>query len=504
MNTRFLPFVLLGLSAGAQGCLAVDDLPGVDRDAATEPVHPGDGDTDTRPVDDAGEPRDGTDSSLPAEHDAQMPADAGMPGHDSDVPTPPDPPDSGHDGEVPKPKPPAFSDYVTVLAASSGKVQAGFGPGHYRASSGDFAALGEALPDALRIPAATRVLLCAHEEAEAGADCQEYRNETREVQAFTKLDAPVLEGVAYMEVEPFVIVYEGMNYFDRFKTYGYGEYRSDRQGAAGLGTFPGSTEYVNEYPSSMFVPPGMRVRVCSDVGSATDHGFRRCLTYTDPVEDLWEIIGVSYLWVEPAVTAFAGPYGQGAHLTLAPGKYQANEGAFGPLGGDAQVGSLFVPPSLKATACSDDSGTGTCETHERTQLSFAQPLAGEISHLNVADVTEEAFVSVTIQPGTGAGAISSFPHGIGCPEGTGCFAAFQAYSVVQLRAEFDEHTSVRWEGCLRQTAKTCEVYAQASATVKVRFDSAQTCVTACEAECPRAWKAAWESCATECRQCLDF
>jgi hypothetical protein len=119
-------------------------------------------------------------------------------------------------------------------------------------------------------------------------------------------------------------------------------------------------------------------------------------------------------------------------------------------------------------------------------------------------VKPDQVLALTILPGEGTGTVTSFPHGFVCQSGQ-CFAPFQAYTLVQLRAELGVLTSASWQGCLRQTATRCEVYANAMPSVKVRFDRVKdSCVTECEALCERSRQPAYESCAFECRQCLDF
>jgi hypothetical protein len=522
-SARTLGLALV-LSAAA-GCNDVYDLPGVEhmRDESSAPDASPD---DDKPSEEGHDERE-LDAATDVPDAAPVPPPEPEPESDGEVP-PVSQGDGGPDGGVdagndagngkrpeadagedaaPPTALPSYGPFVTMLSSADQAVQQGFGPGKYRAADGDLDSFGSVMAAHVYVPPATRVRLCTTDDGGNGVGCKEYRNDTGLAALAKAIDDSLLGGIAYMEVEPFAILYQGANFTSQARSFGYGEYRANVLAPAtgALGNFADGTP-VNDRAMSVFVPPGVRVRACSVEGGLNQHGGERCLTYREPHGDLFEIIGLSYIQVEPVVSVFAEAYGNGVSESFGPGDFLAREGGLARLGNETG-GTLFVPAELTARLCSGDfheSGSGDCATYRRSQLTLPAKLEHKVSYVSVTPLQSPRMLSLTVVPGTAEGVVTSNPHGLVC-QGSPCQAMFHSHTLVQLTAKASPLGLPTWEGCHRQSSTQCEVFALDAASVSVRFDKApEACVAECVAECPKTHKKAYEACASECKLCLDF
>jgi hypothetical protein len=303
-----------------------------DEDGQVAPISPGAGDaaTDASMADSS---RD-----MPGDGAAWPEADAGVDAAQEDDPGPPEP--------VTR----VYGPHVTVLKSADQKWTAGFGPGRYRASRGDFAMLGGKVPRIIQVPQAVSVLLCARETDGRGEGCFVYAGALQP--APENISDELAQGVAYMEVEPHVLRYHWNNF----------EATSTRMDA-------GTKVYLAPLEiRSLLVPPGLRIHMCKDA-ARTD-----CTIVDRSVPNIDDAGLGRYVEVLHVVTAFDEPYGDGERKAFGLGTFSAADSALGN-----GFGSLFVPYPLQARVCSVD----VCQDYDRSQLPLPEPLAGKVTELQV-------------------------------------------------------------------------------------------------------------------------
>jgi len=94
-------------------------------------------------------------------------------------------------------------------------------------------------------------------------------------------------------------------------------------------------------------------------------------------------------------------------------------------------------------------------------------LLGSVIHTNVMGESHSANLSVSV---SGLGSVTSDPPGIACP-GT-CFAAFPAFSDVELRAKPDKgQRFLGWEGDCDSPEQHCRLYMDSEKIVQINFSA---------------------------------
>jgi hypothetical protein len=364
-----------------------------------------------------------------------------------------------------------------VIAFNSAGVSQSFGLGRHRASEGAFATVGNDSIVRLRVPPAGRVRYCADEgESGLGTRCQTVANTTIEYGGLYVVPE-TSPGISFLEVEPTALVFNAVDFGGTVQALRYGEHRANAGDLATVG---------NDAIRSIYVPPGMRVRVCAHENGPTGHGLEPCAVYDQPVASVW-LGGISYAEVVPVVTAYHEPDFFGARQSFGAGRHIRRDGGLAPLN-DGSMVSLLVPPGLQARLCTDvtasDTGTGTCRTLSTSDSMLSSDIARRVFFLEVTpNVLGTANLTIQRQLSNATGTVRSVPVGINC--GPQCTAPFHARSDVRLVAVPGANSTVEWVGCDSVSGTSCRVRMMNARTVTARFVAHQ-CVPSCPNTCRRA------------------
>ncbi|WP_437637636.1 hypothetical protein [Sorangium sp. So ce854] len=361
-----------------------------------------------------------------------------------------------------------------MVFADDGRSQE-LGIGRHRASQGHLGGVGNDSIARVRLPPASRLRYCVNEGAAGtGVTCATIENPTVEYGEAHPVPAAYRNAISFVEIEPLVLLFSQQDYRGSASAFGYGEHRANTGGFATVG---------NDQTRSIYVPPGARVRVCTDEGGTSGHGFGTCRFYDEPTPT-GVLAGISYAEVVPVVTAFTARDLYGARASFGAGRWA---GAALNAIGDNRIVSLVVPQSLTARVCSDagngNTGAGACQSHTRTTFDLGAGLASAVSFLEVTPaLLGTSTLSVARAPGSGAGRVVSTPLNLDCT--SGCSAAFPTRSEVLLLASSPGHNAV-FTGCDSVLGGGCFVTMTGARTVTVNFvrNNTEACHDACVDRC---------------------
>lgn len=381
-----------------------------------------------------------------------------------------------------------------IVSTDDGRSQE-LGIGRHRASLGHLAGVGDNSITRVRLPPASRMRYCADEGAGGtGASCTTFENPTVEYGGAHVVPAGYRNAISFVELEPMVLLFSQQDYRGSVSAFAYGEHRANTGNFAGVG---------NDQARSLYVPPGARVRVCTDEGGTSGHGIGTCRFYDEPTPTSL-LAGVSYAEVVPVVTAFTERDLYGTRVSFGAGRWA---GAALNAIGDNRIVSLVVPQSLTARVCSDagsgSTGAGACQNHTRTTFDLGTGLAGAVSFLEVTPAPlGTSTLSVVRAPGSGAGRVVSTPLNIDCT--SSCSAAFPTRSEVLLLASSAGHDVV-FTGCDSVLGNGCFVAMMGAKTVTVKFvpNNADGCYDSCLDLCQEDGQLTPSQCAQSCNaECM--
>jgi hypothetical protein len=376
---------------------------------------------------------------------------------------------------------PAIADQCMYAAGITGRaaVFAGdamqsLGVGRHLASRGDLSLVGDNRIATLHLGPATRLRYCRNEGSDgSGSTCNTLENLDAMFGPLHRVPDEFASAISFVEVTPLVVLYSGTDYRGNAQGFSLGEFRAINGELAGVG---------NDQTRSIYVAPGTRVRVCSDEGGPAGHGYWSCASYGRSLP-AGVLAGISYLEVQPVVTAFTERNAYGAEAGFGPGRWAG--AALAPLGEDA-IRALVVPEGLVARVCTDAGaslqGAGTCMSFSRTSFDLGVPLAGAVSFLEVSPAPLGTYTLQLNRPqSSGPTRVTSAPLGIDC---TGlCSYGFAVRSEVKLSAAATA-TAPEWTGCDRVSGRDCFVTMTSNRAVSVNFPTRdQGCYRECFDEC---------------------
>jgi hypothetical protein len=379
-----------------------------------------------------------------------------------------------------------------AVFSADGRSQS-LGIGRHFASQGHLGGIGDNSIAVLRLPPASRLTYC-RDEGGTGTNCNTLENLTLEYGDRHAVSGSFVNTISYVEVTPLVLAFSQTEYRGNVQAFGYGEFRANTGDFAVVG---------NDQTRSIYVPPGTKVRVCSDEGGTSGHGYWNCAYYERSAPN-GVLAGVSYAEVQPVVTAFREREMYGYSASFGPGRWAG--GALGSMGDNA-IAALVVPPGLTARVCSDagstNQGAGACTTFARTTFDVGDGLVDAVSFLEVTpDPLGTYRLTVARAAGSRNGRIVSAPLNLDC---TGaCSASFPVRSEVKLTTPgVTSTTQVDWSGCDREVGTTCYVSMMSSKTVTVDFktldgDCYQECLEGCNALGDMLPRQCVQMCRAEC------
>ena len=152
---------------------------------------------------------------------------------------------------------------------------------------------------------------------------------------------PMDDQTSCLIISPGVTLYASQNYGGASQTLGGGTYGSSSFGAVG-----------DNNAESLIAPPGVVVHLC-DTSAQTN-----CYWYTGKWTTLNTLNNIgSYVEVIPGAVVYPAADYSSTPFTFTPGTYVLSSYAIG----QNTISSLIVSPGLKATLCSNSSGTGDCK-----------------------------------------------------------------------------------------------------------------------------------------------
>ncbi|WP_437550785.1 hypothetical protein WME97_07830 [Sorangium sp. So ce367] len=369
------------------------------------------------------------------------------------------------------------------------------GIGRHRASFGHLGGVGDNSITRVRLPPASRMRYCIDEGVSGtGGSCATIENPTIEYGAAHSVPAAYRNAISFVEIEPMVLLFSQQDYRGSVSAFGYGEHRANTGSFSGVG---------NDQTRSIYVPPGARVRVCTDEGGTSGHGVGTCRFYDEPTPTT-VLASTSYAEVVRVVTAFTEKDLYGTRASFGAGRWA---GAALNAIGDNRIVSLVVPPTLTARVCSDagsgNTGAGACQSHTRTTFDLGAGLASAVSFLEVTPPQlGTSTLSVVRAAGSGAGRVVSTPLNLDCT--SSCSAAFPTRSEVMLLASSTGHDVV-FTGCDSVLGNGCFVTMSAAKTVTVNFvrNNSDACYDSCMDLCHEDGRLTPSQCAQSCNaECL--
>ena len=372
------------------------------------------------------------------------------------------------------------SGNYAVAARNSDGVQQFFGPGRHYALSGHLGVVGNDRTTAFRLPPASRLFYCDSEGGPTGsgvAPCHTMYNYDDSWSGWRSVTSSLAGRVSYIELTPVALAYSDTDYRGRMEVLDYGEHRAIAGDFATVG---------NDQTDSLYIPPGVRVRVCNDEGGTTGHGVGDCIAYDQPMPDTTRF-GISYAEVLRVATIFRDASFRGVASSHEPGSWLASDGAFEIIG-DNQAESIIVPHGLTATVCPDLTTTSECTTFTRSQATLGG-LANRVSRFSVSPYyngSTPLTVTLRFQEGR-TGVVTSLPDGYRCTSGS-CTAGFHSRSTVRLEASLSPGTEVDWTGCSRTFGSHCWVDMMSARSVQATFspvdpDDDSSCENLCVHSC---------------------
>ncbi|WP_437877567.1 hypothetical protein [Sorangium sp. So ce513] len=376
-----------------------------------------------------------------------------------------------------------------IVSTDDGRAQE-LGIGRHRASQGHLGGVGDNRIARVRLPPASRMRYCVDEGVSgAGVTCATVENPTIEYGGAHVVPDAFRNAISFVELEPLVLLFSQQDYRGNASAFRYGEHRANTGGFSKVG---------NDQTRSIYVPPGARVRVCTDEGGTSGHGFGTCRFYDEPTPT-GVLAGISYAEVVPVVTAFTAKDLYGARASFGAGRWA---GAALNAIGDNRIVSLVVPQSLTARVCSDagngNTGAGACQSHTRTTFDLGTGLAGAVSFLEVTPaLLGTSTLSVVRASGSGAGRVVSTPLNLDCT--SSCSAAFPTRSEVLLLASSPGHDAV-FTGCDSVLGNGCFVTMTNARTVTVNFvrNNADGCRDSCLDLCQEDGRLLPHQCEQKC------
>lgn len=377
-----------------------------------------------------------------------------------------------------------------IVSTDEGRAQE-LGIGRHRASLGHLDGVGNDSITRVRLPPASRMRYCVDEGADGtGSACTTIDNPTVEYGGAHVVNAVFKNAISFVEIEPLVLLFSQADYRGSVSAFRYGEHRANTGNFSGVG---------NDRARSIYVPPGARVRVCTDEGGTSGHGIGTCRFHDEPTAT-GVLAGISYAEVVPVVTAFTERDLYGTRVNFGAGRWA---GAALNAIGDNRMVSLVVPQSLTARVCSEAAGAGACQSHTRTTFDLGAGLAGAVSFLEVTPaLLGTSTLSVVRASGSGAGRVVSTPLNLDCT--SSCSAAFPTRSEVFLLASSAGHDVV-YTGCDSVLGNGCFVTMTGAKTVTVKFvrNNADRCHDACVDLCKEDGQMPPSQCDEACNaECL--
>lgn len=253
--------------------------------------------------------------------------------------------------------------YATTNGAENGPKQT-FGPGQYRANTGELAAVGNDLTRLLEVGPAMRVRACQHDNLQTGNTCQTVENLTAANRTFA-----VGAGISKLEVRSLVVGYRDATFGGVAEGFEVGRHE------VALGDF---SRVGNDTISSLRLAPGLTARLCSDNPETTTGG--TCATFLSNAGTLGNLDNNgSWLDVRPVTVAHQNAALTGTSQRFGTGIFTA--GQLTVVGNDT-VSSLTVPEGVSTRICTDDPNTttgGSCGTFAKSAVSLSATLDNRTS-----------------------------------------------------------------------------------------------------------------------------